>query len=88
MITDLSEMIVERLVAFWNKNNTLPTRILFFRKGVSETQFLTVLAHELPEIKAAFAQFSTPIKSYQPKLTIVVANKGYGHQLMLQNLPR
>jgi len=75
MITDLKEMMIERLTAFRNRINTLPTRVLFFRDGVSEGQFLTVVTDELPKIQAAFAQFSTARAAYKPKLTIAIAGK-------------
>lgn len=36
MITELDEMMVERLNAFRAKNKVLPTRIIVYRDGVSE----------------------------------------------------
>ncbi|KAG8690952.1 hypothetical protein FRC08_010309 [Ceratobasidium sp. 394] len=76
MITDLTEMMVERLTAFKNKNNLLPQRILFFRDGVSEGQFLTVRDEELPLMQKAFSRFPTKDgKPYNPKLTILIAGK-------------
>ena len=77
MITDLKEMMIERLTAFKAKINTLPTRVLFFRDGVSEGQFLTVVTDELPKIQAAFDHFSTARVPYKPKLTIAIAGKRY-----------
>ncbi|KAG9124555.1 hypothetical protein FRC07_011142 [Ceratobasidium sp. 392] len=76
MITDLTEMMVERLNAFKAKNNMLPSRILFFRDGVSEGQFLTVRDDEMPKMLQAFAKFPTKDgKPYNPKLTILIAGK-------------
>jgi hypothetical protein len=76
MITDLTEMMIERINAFKLKNNALPQRILFFRDGVSEGQFLTVRDDELPKVNAAFAKFKERDgKPYKPKLTILIAGK-------------
>jgi eukaryotic translation initiation factor 2C len=76
MITELTDMMVERLNAFKAKNNALPQRVLFFRDGVSEGQFLTVQKEELPEVRAAFAKFKDKDgKPYNPKLTILIAGK-------------
>jgi Piwi domain len=46
MIDDLSPMMVERLQLFKEKRNRLPDRIVVFRDGVSEGQFVTVLREE------------------------------------------
>lgn len=76
MITDLTEMMVERLTAFRERNKVLPQRILFFRDGVSEGQFLTVRNDELPKVHEAFKKFPTKDGSpYNPKLTILIAGK-------------
>jgi len=76
MITDLTDMMVERLNSFKMKNNALPQRILFFRDGVSEGQFLTVREDEMPKIRKAFSKFSMRDgKPYNPKLTILIAGK-------------
>ncbi|KAG8683770.1 hypothetical protein FRC11_013096 [Ceratobasidium sp. 423] len=76
MITDLTNMMIERLNAYKAKNNALPSRILFFRDGVSEGQFLTVRDDELPKVNAAFAKFKERDgKPYKPKLTILIAGK-------------
>ncbi|CAE6486384.1 unnamed protein product [Rhizoctonia solani] len=76
MITDLTDMMIERLNAFQVRNKVLPERILFFRDGVSEGQFLTVRDDELPKVNAAFAKYkSRDGKPYKPKLTILIAGK-------------
>lgn len=76
MVTNLAKMIWERLTFFAGKNkNLLPKRILVYRDGVSEGQFNTVVAEELPEIRRACAKFDTPKAPYRPKLTIVICGK-------------
>ncbi|KAF8603355.1 argonaute-like protein [Ceratobasidium sp. AG-I] len=76
MITDLTDMMIERLSTFKARNNVLPQRILFFRDGVSEGQFMTVRADELPKVHQAFRKFQNKDGSmYNPKLTILIAGK-------------
>ena len=64
-----------RLDIFLARNRRLPSRIIVYRDGVSEGQFQIVVGEELPAIKAAFHQFSTPQAAYTPKLTIVICGK-------------
>ncbi|KAI0050290.1 argonaute-like protein [Auriscalpium vulgare] len=76
MITDLREMMEERLQVYRDKNNkTLPARILVYRDGVSEGQFPIVVADEIPKIKAAFRKYDTAQTPYRPKLTVVICGK-------------
>ncbi|KAF7968003.1 hypothetical protein HWV62_32204 [Athelia sp. TMB] len=75
MITNLAQMMKERLTAYRNKNRTLPTRVIVYRDGVSEGQFQIVVGEELPLIKEAFHSFNTPQQTYNPKLTIVICGK-------------
>jgi len=76
MITDIEQMLIERLLLF-NKRNKgiLPERILVYRDGVSEGQFKAVIEEELPGMKAAFRKFDTAQKPYLPRLTIVICGK-------------
>ena len=71
MITEVKDMMKERLTEYRNRNKKLPERVIVFRGGVSEGQFDTVLKEELPDIKAAFRAFS----QYNPKLTVVICGK-------------
>lgn len=75
MVTNLAKMMWERLTLFKAKNNVLPQRVLVYRDGVSEGQFLIVIEEELPAIKAAFKKFDTPKTPYRPQLTIVICGK-------------
>jgi len=85
MVTSLDKMIWERLQLFVAKNSSgktgktrdrfLPKRILVYRDGVSEGQFNTVVAEELPAIRRACAKFDKPQAPYRPKLTIVICGK-------------
>lgn len=73
MVTDLKKMMVERLDEYFKRMKTLPERVVVFRDGVSEGEFVQVLVAELPDIKAAFLSF----KGYNPKLTIAICGKGH-----------
>jgi hypothetical protein len=75
MITNLANMMAERLRAFTARSKRLPDRILVYRDGVSEGQFAIVVGEELPELRAAFRKFDTAQKPYRPKLTIVICGK-------------
>ncbi|OAX43740.1 Piwi-domain-containing protein [Rhizopogon vinicolor AM-OR11-026] len=75
MITNLKDMMVERLKLFKQHGKILPQRVLVYRDGVSEGQFNIVRTEELPEILKAFHTFDQPKKPYRPKLTIVICGK-------------
>jgi len=75
MVTNLDKMMIARLDLFRAKSKMLPNRVLVYRDGVSEGQFLTVVKEELPLIKAAFRKFDTAQKAYEPALTIVICGK-------------
>ncbi|KIK78298.1 hypothetical protein PAXRUDRAFT_834618 [Paxillus rubicundulus Ve08.2h10] len=76
MVTNLKNMMIDRLKLFQSKNNgKLPERVLVYRDGVSEGQFNIVRLDERPQMFAAFQTFSTPKTQYKPKLTIVICGK-------------
>ncbi|XP_058109523.1 protein argonaute 7 isoform X2 [Magnolia sinica] len=77
IIEDLSEMVGELLDDFYQGVNKLPKRILFFRDGVSETQFHKVLQEELQAIRAACSRFPT----YKPTITFAVVQKRHHTRL-------
>jgi eukaryotic translation initiation factor 2C len=53
MIVELAPMMVERLLLFKQKRGgKLPDRIVVFRDGVSEGQFVTVLREECKSDKS------------------------------------
>ncbi|KAI9786409.1 MAG: hypothetical protein M1839_006869 [Geoglossum umbratile] len=74
MVDGLEDMVIERLKLWRQKNNQLPVKVLVYRDGVSEGQYGTVLAEELPCIKNAFKRIY-PTNAPQPKLSIVVVGK-------------
>ncbi|XP_019164711.1 PREDICTED: protein argonaute 7-like [Ipomoea nil] len=77
MIEDLSEMVGEILHDFLGEHFVLPERIIFFRDGVSETQFSKVLQHELQAIQTACSRFP----NYKPPITLAVVQKRHHTRL-------
>lgn len=91
MVTNLKNMMIERLKCFKDRSKRLPERILVYRDGVSEArlpfphtlllisshqgQFSIVVNQELPEIQAAIRSFNTATARYNPKITIVICGK-------------
>ncbi|KAF8578838.1 Piwi-domain-containing protein [Ramaria rubella] len=75
MIVELADMMVERLQLFRDKRNRLPERIIVFRDGVSEGQFITVLREEYPKFLQAFTRIAGAGKPYRPKLTMIICGK-------------
>lgn len=79
MVSHLTEMLKSRLV-LWrqqSKNASYPDNILVYRDGVSEGQYATVLAEELPGLRAACkALYPAPDQAKGlPRLTIVIVGK-------------
>ncbi|KAF7305402.1 Argonaute-like protein [Mycena chlorophos] len=77
MLTELRDMLVERLQVYESKNGALPQRIIVFRDGVSEGQFDTVIREEQTQILEAFKKLSTKARggTYRPKFAIVICGK-------------
>ena len=77
-IEDLDSMMVDRLEAWYAKNKSLPKNILFYRDGVSDSQFAMVKNKELPKVVKACEDFGKKhahFKDYKPKVTLVVCGK-------------
>lgn len=77
IIQDLTSMAGEIFDDFYLENAKLPERIIFFRDGVSETQFYKVLEKELQAIKAAFLKYP----GYNPPITFAVVQKRHHTKL-------
>ncbi|KAK4380485.1 hypothetical protein RND71_002347 [Anisodus tanguticus] len=77
IIQDLSTMVGEILYDFYKELLKLPEGIIFFRDGVSETQFLKVLKEELQAIRVACSRFP----DYKPPITFVVVQKRHHTRL-------
>ncbi|KAI3720208.1 hypothetical protein L6452_21121 [Arctium lappa] len=77
IIQDLSIMVEEILHDFVRELSKLPKRVIFFRDGVSETQFHKVLRDELQAIRDAFSRFT----GYNPPITFAVVQKRHHTRL-------
>ncbi|EME38877.1 hypothetical protein DOTSEDRAFT_92165 [Dothistroma septosporum NZE10] len=79
IITDLQGMMTERLKVWYfaGDRRTLPPHILYYRDGVSESQFGAVKEQELTAIKSACAKAGASAQSenYTPKITVVICTK-------------
>ncbi|SMR50157.1 unnamed protein product [Zymoseptoria tritici ST99CH_3D1] len=75
MVDGIEQMMNERL-DLWQKHNgsKLPTKIIIYRDGVSEGQYMTVLKEELPGIEKAFTT-RYGAKAKHPKLAIIIVGK-------------
>lgn len=77
IIQDLGAMVGELLEDFRHEVKKLPKRIIFFRDGVSETQFYKVLEEELQAIRGACSRFP----GYKPLITFSVVQKRHHTRL-------
>ncbi|KAI6648946.1 Protein argonaute-2 [Oopsacas minuta] len=80
IIVEFESMCDELLNEYEKFNNELPKKILFYRDGVSESQFQFCLNHELPAIKRACMKFA---KDFNPKITLVCVQKRH-HMRMFE----
>ncbi|KAK4792282.1 hypothetical protein SAY86_022717 [Trapa natans] len=80
IIEDLREMVRELLEDFRQELKKLPQRIIFFRDGVSETQFRKVLKVEIQAIRDACSSFF-PVNYYKPSITFTVVQKRHHTRL-------
>jgi len=72
MINEFNIMLSELLFEYHKANNRLPDKIIFYRDGVSEGQFDSVLAHEHTKMLEAFKSVNP---QYNPKVTFVIVQK-------------
>jgi len=73
IITDMKEMVKEMMRQFRRRNHgKRPEQILFYRDGVSEGQFQTVLENELHALQKACDELE---RDYRPGITFLVVQK-------------
>ncbi|KAK5131247.1 hypothetical protein LTR16_000930, partial [Cryomyces antarcticus] len=78
MIEDLDSMMYERLETWYKINTSLPHAILFYRDGVSESQFVLVKKQELRKIENACKRFGkdrAKQDNWCPRITLLVVGK-------------
>ncbi|XP_029658775.1 protein argonaute-2 isoform X1 [Formica exsecta] len=79
IIQELSSMVRELLLMFYKSTGGYkPHRIILYRDGVSEGQFLTVLQHELTAIREACLKLEI---DYRPGITFIVVQKRHHTRL-------
>jgi eukaryotic translation initiation factor 2C len=78
VIHELSVMVKELLVQFYRSTRFKPTRIIFYRDGVSEGQFVPVLSYELRAIREACMKLEV---DYQPGISFIVVQKRHHTRL-------
>lgn len=78
MIQELKEMTKNLLTAFYQKTRRKPERIIMFRDGVSESQFLEVLSFELRAMRRACTELEA---EYKPSMTFIVVQKRHHTRL-------
>ena len=74
------ESMCEDLLSQYIRANARPQKILFYRDGVSESQFQYALNHELAALKRACHRIA---KDFNPKITLVCVQKRH-HMRMFE----
>ena len=83
IINDLAAMVRELLIEFYIANRKLkPSKIIFYRDGVSEGQFDQVLVHEVRAVQEACVMLE---KEYRPRITFVVVQKRHHTRLFCED---
>jgi len=83
MIASMEEVTKKLLLQFRNRNmGRKPEKIIFFRDGVSEGQFMGVLNQELAAIRRACVSLE---ENYNPPITYIVAQKRHKTRLFPVN---
>eukprot|EP00258_Populus_trichocarpa_P042759 XP_024458778.1 protein argonaute MEL1 [Populus trichocarpa] len=82
IIQDCAGMIRELMIAFRRTTNQKPSRIIFYRDGVSEGQFSQVLLYEMDAIRKACASLEP---NYLPPVTFIVVQKRHHTRLFATN---
>ncbi|XP_064115505.1 protein argonaute-3-like isoform X1 [Macrobrachium nipponense] len=72
MIENMKEMTKSLLKSFYYATRHKPQRIIIYRDGVSESQFLEVLAYELRAMREACTALE---EGYEPGITFIVVQK-------------
>lgn len=74
-IEKLSEMTIELLNEFKNRNGEFPDHIIVYRDGVSEGQFNNIMSDEVFVLKRSLQNFYKKSGEGEPKLTFIVMQK-------------
>ncbi|XP_050439319.1 protein argonaute-2-like [Adelges cooleyi] len=83
IIQDLEDIVHKQLLKFKDHTKVIPKKILFFRDGVSEGQFMQLLENEFMAIRRACLRLNP---NYTPAVTFVVVQKRH-HTRMFPKHP-
>ncbi|KAJ3309017.1 hypothetical protein HDU76_003748, partial [Blyttiomyces sp. JEL0837] len=72
VVQDLKGMIIELINTFRETNNSLPSRILIYRDGVSDGQIAKVKTEELESVFLACREIR---RGYRPDVTVLIVQK-------------
>ncbi|KAG8815264.1 Protein argonaute-2, partial [Serendipita sp. 399] len=75
LVKELSGMVSAAIRNFYDNSKHLPTKIIFYRDGVSEGQFDQVAKSEIEAILDTLKFVSQTTKRPQPTLTFIVVGK-------------
>lgn len=75
----MQPVVQQMLGQYYAANKAPPSRIVYYRDGVAEGQYATVLDHEYRAIKAACAAMSP---KYNPPVTFIVVTKRHHARFM------
>lgn len=79
IIVDLKLMVKDILKQFYKKTRLKPEKIIFYRDGVSEGEFLQVQNKEISQIREACTELE---KGYEPGITYIVVGKRHHMRMM------
>ncbi|CAF1253033.1 unnamed protein product [Didymodactylos carnosus] len=77
-IVDIENMVYELLEYYVQWNSKLPNKVVFYRDGVDDGQFLRIKNYEIPKIKQAFERM---YDDDLPLLTFIVVKKRHHTRL-------
>lgn len=82
IVSDLSNVIAELLRKFYQKTGMKPQRMIFYRDGVSDSQFQQVVTKEVSAIRQACALLED---GFKPNITFVVVQKRHRARFLPMN---
>ncbi|CAB4478419.1 unnamed protein product [Rhizophagus irregularis] len=80
----LKGVVIDLLRVFYQRNQVLPRKFLFYRDGVGETQFQHVKTYEVKALKEVFASV---YRNSGPTLTFIILQKRH-HTRFMPTEPR
>uniref|UniRef100_A0A0P4W9L5 Uncharacterized protein n=1 Tax=Scylla olivacea TaxID=85551 RepID=A0A0P4W9L5_SCYOL len=72
IILDLKKMVKNLIMSHGKVQRRWPDKIVMYRDGVSESEFITVLLHEVKAMRQACAELS---QDYKPGITFLIVQK-------------